>query len=72
MDNWVRWNPNASQTRWDGGLEDLLGGLEDQGWCLACRDFRHKVVCYPFQVEEKCFTVKENDKMLSDPVMYFV
>ncbi|MGH0142033.1 UNVERIFIED_CONTAM: hypothetical protein FKN15_014915 [Acipenser sinensis] len=34
-------------------LEDLLGGLEDQGWCLACGVYRHTVVLCPFQEEEK-------------------
>ncbi|MGH0161785.1 UNVERIFIED_CONTAM: hypothetical protein FKN15_041752 [Acipenser sinensis] len=34
-------------------LEDLLGGLEDQGWCLACGVYGHTVVVCPFQEEEK-------------------
>ncbi|MGH0137210.1 UNVERIFIED_CONTAM: hypothetical protein FKN15_056914 [Acipenser sinensis] len=34
-------------------LEDFLGGLEDQGWCLACGEFGHPVVCCPYQEEEE-------------------
>ncbi|RXM31700.1 hypothetical protein EOD39_6750 [Acipenser ruthenus] len=30
-------------------LEDLLGGLEDQGWCMACGVYGHKVALCPFQ-----------------------
>ncbi|MGH0139320.1 UNVERIFIED_CONTAM: hypothetical protein FKN15_072646 [Acipenser sinensis] len=29
MDQWICSNPDPFQTWWDGGLED-------QGWCLAC------------------------------------
>ncbi|MGH0169132.1 UNVERIFIED_CONTAM: hypothetical protein FKN15_004853 [Acipenser sinensis] len=34
-------------------LEDLLGGLEDQGWCLACGVYGHTVAICPFQDEEE-------------------
>ncbi|MGH0125689.1 UNVERIFIED_CONTAM: hypothetical protein FKN15_071737 [Acipenser sinensis] len=34
-------------------LEDLLGGLEDQGWCLACGVYGHTVKICPFQEEEE-------------------
>ncbi|MGH0138715.1 UNVERIFIED_CONTAM: hypothetical protein FKN15_067625 [Acipenser sinensis] len=34
-------------------LDDLLGGLEDQGWCLACEVYGHTVVICPFQSEEE-------------------
>ncbi|MGH0158759.1 UNVERIFIED_CONTAM: hypothetical protein FKN15_055522 [Acipenser sinensis] len=36
-----------------GELEDLLGGLEDQGWCLACGVYGHTVAICPFQDEEE-------------------
>ncbi|MGH0119235.1 UNVERIFIED_CONTAM: hypothetical protein FKN15_029604 [Acipenser sinensis] len=35
-----------------GELEDLLGGLEDQGWCLTCGMYGHMVAICPFQEEE--------------------
>ncbi|MGH0148950.1 UNVERIFIED_CONTAM: hypothetical protein FKN15_051443 [Acipenser sinensis] len=41
---------------WSDGcqdLEDLLGDLEDQGWCLACGEFGHPVVRYPYQEGEE-------------------
>ncbi|MGH0143209.1 UNVERIFIED_CONTAM: hypothetical protein FKN15_019785 [Acipenser sinensis] len=34
-------------------LEDLLRGLEDQGWCLACGVYGHTVAICPFQEEEE-------------------
>ncbi|MGH0188809.1 UNVERIFIED_CONTAM: hypothetical protein FKN15_031498 [Acipenser sinensis] len=34
-------------------LEDLLGDLEDQGWCLACGEFGHPVVRCPYQEGEE-------------------
>ncbi|MGH0165995.1 UNVERIFIED_CONTAM: hypothetical protein FKN15_064259 [Acipenser sinensis] len=34
-------------------LENLLGGLEDQGWCLACEVYGHTVAICPFQGEEE-------------------
>ncbi|MGH0120352.1 UNVERIFIED_CONTAM: hypothetical protein FKN15_067737 [Acipenser sinensis] len=34
-------------------LEDLFGGLEDQGWCIACGVYGHTVVICPFQGEEE-------------------
>ncbi|MGH0166945.1 UNVERIFIED_CONTAM: hypothetical protein FKN15_051745 [Acipenser sinensis] len=34
-------------------VEDLLGGLEDQGWCRACRVYGHTVAICPFQDEEE-------------------
>ncbi|MGH0114823.1 UNVERIFIED_CONTAM: hypothetical protein FKN15_055550 [Acipenser sinensis] len=34
-------------------LEDLLGGLEDQGWCLACGVYGHTLKICPFQEEEE-------------------
>ncbi|MGH0146360.1 UNVERIFIED_CONTAM: hypothetical protein FKN15_048677 [Acipenser sinensis] len=34
-------------------LEDLFGGLEDQGWCLACGVYGHTVAICPFQSEEE-------------------
>ncbi|MGH0170321.1 UNVERIFIED_CONTAM: hypothetical protein FKN15_071755 [Acipenser sinensis] len=34
-------------------LEDLLGGLEDQGWCMACGVYGHTVAICPFQGEEE-------------------
>ncbi|MGH0187647.1 UNVERIFIED_CONTAM: hypothetical protein FKN15_025968 [Acipenser sinensis] len=34
-------------------LEDLLGGLEDQGWCLTCGVYGHMVAICPFQDEEE-------------------
>ncbi|MGH0120647.1 UNVERIFIED_CONTAM: hypothetical protein FKN15_068222 [Acipenser sinensis] len=46
METWV-WGDRRNE------LEDLLGGLEDQGWCFACGEFGHKVVCCPFQEEEE-------------------
>ncbi|MGH0169253.1 UNVERIFIED_CONTAM: hypothetical protein FKN15_056446 [Acipenser sinensis] len=36
-----------------GELKDLLGGLEDQGWCLACGVYGHTVAICPFQDEEE-------------------
>ncbi|MGH0148507.1 UNVERIFIED_CONTAM: hypothetical protein FKN15_012659 [Acipenser sinensis] len=51
LDQWLWYNPEPSRNRWDGGLEDLLGGLEEQGWCLACGEFGHQVACCPFQEE---------------------
>ncbi|MGH0133411.1 UNVERIFIED_CONTAM: hypothetical protein FKN15_029668 [Acipenser sinensis] len=46
MDQWICSNPDPFQTWWDGGLED-------QGWCLACGKSGHKVVCCPFQEEKE-------------------
>ncbi|MGH0154100.1 UNVERIFIED_CONTAM: hypothetical protein FKN15_035805 [Acipenser sinensis] len=34
-------------------LEDLLGGLEDPSWCLACGVYGHTVAICPFQGEEE-------------------
>ncbi|MGH0163227.1 UNVERIFIED_CONTAM: hypothetical protein FKN15_057715 [Acipenser sinensis] len=34
-------------------LEELLGRLEDQGWCLACGVYGHTVAVCPFQEEEE-------------------
>ncbi|MGH0137860.1 UNVERIFIED_CONTAM: hypothetical protein FKN15_067978 [Acipenser sinensis] len=34
-------------------LEDLLGGIEDQGWCMACGVYGHTVAICPFQGEEE-------------------
>ncbi|MGH0148334.1 UNVERIFIED_CONTAM: hypothetical protein FKN15_012441 [Acipenser sinensis] len=34
-------------------LEDLLGGLKDQGWCMACGVYGHTVAICPFQGEEE-------------------
>ncbi|MGH0136930.1 UNVERIFIED_CONTAM: hypothetical protein FKN15_008504 [Acipenser sinensis] len=48
MDQWIRCNNDPSQTWWDDRLDDLLGGCEDQGWCLACGEVR----C-PFLREEE-------------------
>ncbi|MGH0163191.1 UNVERIFIED_CONTAM: hypothetical protein FKN15_060661 [Acipenser sinensis] len=42
-----------------GGLKDLIG-IEDQGWCLACGEFGHKVVRCPFQEEEEVLTAPKN------------
>ncbi|MGH0144542.1 UNVERIFIED_CONTAM: hypothetical protein FKN15_003583 [Acipenser sinensis] len=36
-----------------GELENLLGGLEEQGWCLACGVYGHTVAICPFQDEEE-------------------
>ncbi|MGH0142259.1 UNVERIFIED_CONTAM: hypothetical protein FKN15_075903 [Acipenser sinensis] len=44
MDQWICCNPDTSQIRWDGNMEDPLSGFEDQGWCLACGEFGHKEV----------------------------
>ncbi|MGH0137363.1 UNVERIFIED_CONTAM: hypothetical protein FKN15_040232 [Acipenser sinensis] len=52
MDQWLWYNPEPSRNRWDGGLEDFFGGLEEEGWCLACGEFGHLVACCPFQEEE--------------------
>ncbi|MGH0131577.1 UNVERIFIED_CONTAM: hypothetical protein FKN15_027662 [Acipenser sinensis] len=46
MESWV-WGDHCND------LEELLGGFEDQGWCLACREFGHTVAICPFQEEEK-------------------
>ncbi|MGH0154163.1 UNVERIFIED_CONTAM: hypothetical protein FKN15_060162 [Acipenser sinensis] len=51
MDQWLWYDPEPSRNRWDGGLEDLLGGLEEEGWCLACGKIGHQVACCPFQEE---------------------
>ncbi|MGH0162610.1 UNVERIFIED_CONTAM: hypothetical protein FKN15_061041 [Acipenser sinensis] len=51
MDQWLWYNPEPSRNRWDSGLEDLLGGLEEEGWCLACREIGQLVACSPFQEE---------------------
>ncbi|MGH0145179.1 UNVERIFIED_CONTAM: hypothetical protein FKN15_056818 [Acipenser sinensis] len=51
MDQWLWYDPELSRNRWDGGLEDLLGGLEEEGWCLACGEIGHQVTCCPFQEE---------------------
>ncbi|MGH0115830.1 UNVERIFIED_CONTAM: hypothetical protein FKN15_054186 [Acipenser sinensis] len=51
MDQWLWYDPEPSWNRWDGGLEDLLGGLEEEGWCLACGESGHQVACCPFQEE---------------------
>ncbi|MGH0129365.1 UNVERIFIED_CONTAM: hypothetical protein FKN15_043516 [Acipenser sinensis] len=45
MDQWLWYDPEPSWSRWDGGLEDLLGGLEEQG------EIGHQVACCPFQEE---------------------
>ncbi|MGH0122834.1 UNVERIFIED_CONTAM: hypothetical protein FKN15_008264 [Acipenser sinensis] len=34
-------------------LEDLLGGLEEQSWCLSCGEFGHPVVRCPYQDREE-------------------
>ncbi|MGH0117126.1 UNVERIFIED_CONTAM: hypothetical protein FKN15_030971 [Acipenser sinensis] len=52
MDQWLWYNPEPSRNRWDRGLEDFFGGLEEEGWCLACGEFGHLVACCPFQEEE--------------------
>ncbi|MGH0120809.1 UNVERIFIED_CONTAM: hypothetical protein FKN15_065145 [Acipenser sinensis] len=44
-------------------LEDLLGGLEDQGWCLACGVYGHTVAVCPFQSEEEEERSEERGRM---------
>ncbi|MGH0161459.1 UNVERIFIED_CONTAM: hypothetical protein FKN15_041222 [Acipenser sinensis] len=48
-------HPEGKMEGWRDGcrdLEDLLGGLEDQGWCMACGVQGH-TVAIPFQGEEE-------------------
>ncbi|MGH0140730.1 UNVERIFIED_CONTAM: hypothetical protein FKN15_072078 [Acipenser sinensis] len=45
MESWV-WLDRRNEL-------DLLGGLEDPGWCLAYGVYRHMVFIYPFQEEEE-------------------
>ncbi|MGH0146498.1 UNVERIFIED_CONTAM: hypothetical protein FKN15_020175 [Acipenser sinensis] len=52
MDQWLWYNFEPSRNRWDGGLEDFLGGLEEEGLCFACGEYGHLVACCPFQEEE--------------------
>ncbi|MGH0138423.1 UNVERIFIED_CONTAM: hypothetical protein FKN15_041094 [Acipenser sinensis] len=42
---------NGRDGCWD--LEDLLGGLEDQGWCLVCGVYGHTMAICPFQGGEE-------------------
>ncbi|MGH0129110.1 UNVERIFIED_CONTAM: hypothetical protein FKN15_037178 [Acipenser sinensis] len=49
-------HPEGKMEGWRDGcqdLKDLLVGLEDQGWCMACGVQGHKVVICPFQGEEE-------------------
>ncbi|MGH0190214.1 UNVERIFIED_CONTAM: hypothetical protein FKN15_043464 [Acipenser sinensis] len=49
-------HPEGKMEGWRDGcrdLEDLLGGLEDQGWCMACGVQGHTVAICPFQGEEE-------------------
>ena len=49
-------HPEGKMEGWRDGcrdLEDLLGGLEDQGWCMACGVYGHTVAICPFQGEEE-------------------
>ncbi|MGH0137929.1 UNVERIFIED_CONTAM: hypothetical protein FKN15_066516 [Acipenser sinensis] len=51
MDQWLWYDAGPPRNWWDGILEDVLCGLEDQGWWLACGEFGHQVACCPFQEE---------------------
>ncbi|MGH0133341.1 UNVERIFIED_CONTAM: hypothetical protein FKN15_067228 [Acipenser sinensis] len=53
MENWVCWDKDSGRFQHDGRLRDLLEGLEEEGWCLACGEFSHKVACCPLQEEEE-------------------
>ncbi|RXM32825.1 hypothetical protein EOD39_1401 [Acipenser ruthenus] len=64
MDQWIRYSPDPSQTRWGGGLEDLLCGCEDQGWCLACGEFGHKAARCPFQEEEEVLPAQKRKRRM--------
>ncbi|MGH0143113.1 UNVERIFIED_CONTAM: hypothetical protein FKN15_035338 [Acipenser sinensis] len=49
-------HPEGKMEGWRDGcrdLEDLLGGLEDQGWCMACGVQGHTVAICPFQGEKE-------------------
>ncbi|MGH0190898.1 UNVERIFIED_CONTAM: hypothetical protein FKN15_052658 [Acipenser sinensis] len=41
MENWVCWDKDSGQFQHYGRLRDSLEGLEEEGWCLACGEFRH-------------------------------
>ncbi|MGH0175275.1 UNVERIFIED_CONTAM: hypothetical protein FKN15_070233 [Acipenser sinensis] len=52
MEHWDYRSPDLPRIRWDDGLENLLGGLENQDWGFACREFGHKEVHCPLLSQE--------------------
>ncbi|MBN3284492.1 PHAR1 regulator, partial [Polyodon spathula] len=49
-------------------LEELLVGLEDQRWCLACGAYRHMAAVCPFQKEERRGKLQQSQQQQQEEV----